>query len=110
MASTYVEDNDEGLSYARAHNKTRDRVEKVLSALDHGQALVYSSGSSAVLAALWALRPSRVLIREGYKGTHTVIESYYAQSGLGQLEAAKKKVKLDESLVLEKVTCSSPTL
>eukprot|EP01125_Pyxidicula_operculata_P010257 TRINITY_DN3380_c0_g2_i1.p1 TRINITY_DN3380_c0_g2~~TRINITY_DN3380_c0_g2_i1.p1 ORF type:complete len:425 (-),score=101.84 TRINITY_DN3380_c0_g2_i1:24-1298(-) len=79
VATTFVEGNDEGYVYSRYTQPTRDRLEQVLSALEGGHALVYSSGSAAILAALYFYRPKNIYINKGYAGTISVIENYLGQ-------------------------------
>jgi cystathionine gamma-synthase len=76
VSTTFDADNAEGLSYARAEQPTRRRLEAVLGALEGGHAVVYASGQAAATAALAHLRPRRVAIaRGGYHGTHAAVDA-----------------------------------
>ena len=62
--------------YSRESAPTRQRTEAVLSALEGGTALLYSSGLTAVHAAVSALMKEgkrRVRISGGYHGTHAAL-------------------------------------
>ncbi|KAJ3329540.1 hypothetical protein HDU76_007695 [Blyttiomyces sp. JEL0837] len=63
--------------YSRDTIHTRDRVEAVLGALEDANAVTYASGLAAVSAAFTYWAPKRVIIsKEGYHGTHGVLEVY----------------------------------
>jgi len=75
LAATYDAGNEEGLVYSRYQHPTRQRLERVLGALEGGHAVTYASGLAATVAVLRHYRPRRVLIAAGYHGTHQVLES-----------------------------------
>ncbi|KAI8052176.1 Cys/Met metabolism PLP-dependent enzyme-domain-containing protein [Syncephalis plumigaleata] len=61
--------------YSRYSQPVRDRVEKVLAAINQGEhAVTYSSGLSAIFAALMYYQPKRIAIREAYFGSHKVVK------------------------------------
>ncbi|TPX66130.1 hypothetical protein SpCBS45565_g04623 [Spizellomyces sp. 'palustris'] len=63
--------------YSREGTETRDRVETVLGALEGGYAVTYTSGLAAITAAINHVQPLRIVTsREGYHGTHGVINVY----------------------------------
>ncbi|EIM88570.1 cystathionine gamma-synthase [Stereum hirsutum FP-91666 SS1] len=62
--------------YSRYTQQTYSRVEAILSKINHGYAITYSSGLSAAHAAFLLLKPKRVAIRNGYHGVHGVLEIY----------------------------------
>jgi len=81
MATTfkYVNTNNpEDYLYTRFDQPTRKRLEKVLGALEGGHCIVYTSGSSAGLAALNYYRPGRVWINRGYMGSHATLQAYFS--------------------------------
>ena len=76
VSTTFDAENPEGLVYARTEQPTRRRLEAVIGALEGGEAVTFSSGQAATLAALLYFRPARVAIgRGGYHGTHAILES-----------------------------------
>lgn len=62
--------------YSRYTQPISTRVERVLSKVNQGYALTYSSGLAAGYAALIHLQPKRIAITEGYHGMHLVVKSY----------------------------------
>ncbi|KJE93972.1 cystathionine beta-lyase [Capsaspora owczarzaki ATCC 30864] len=58
--------------YSRMSQPTRDRAEAVLGALEHGHAVLYSTGLAAIHAAFVFYNPKRILIDGGYFGTVAV--------------------------------------
>lgn len=71
--------------YSRESAPNSTRFESILSSLLHGQAVSYSSGLSAVHAALVLLNPGRISIGEGYHGCHGVIGIFHRLTGLRKL-------------------------
>ncbi|KAI8608106.1 Cys/Met metabolism PLP-dependent enzyme-domain-containing protein, partial [Chytriomyces sp. MP71] len=68
---------DQPLVYSRMATTTRDRVESVLGALDHGHAVTYASGLAAIHAAFVFFNPSRIFMaRAGYHGSHGVLDLF----------------------------------
>ncbi|PPQ92393.1 hypothetical protein CVT25_008743 [Psilocybe cyanescens] len=62
--------------YSRYTQQVSTRAEHVLSRINDGFALTYSSGLSASYAALVFYRPKRIAIRGGYHGCHATIAVY----------------------------------
>ncbi|RXW14397.1 hypothetical protein EST38_g11458 [Candolleomyces aberdarensis] len=62
--------------YSRYTQDNTTRVEHILSKINQGCAITYSSGLSAAYAALVFFKPKRVAIRGGYHGCHATIEVY----------------------------------
>jgi cystathionine beta-lyase/cystathionine gamma-synthase len=71
--------------YSRYTQQVSSRAEHILSRINDGLALTYSSGLAASYAALVFYRPKRVAIRGGYHGCHATIEVYRKNQGI-QLE------------------------
>ncbi|KAJ5580283.1 uncharacterized protein N7459_006268 [Penicillium hispanicum] len=71
--------------YSRLSAPSSTRFETILSALLNGSALSYSSGLSALHAALTLLNPRRISIGEGYHGCHGVIDLFGRLTGLQKL-------------------------
>ncbi|EFI27686.1 cystathionine gamma-synthase [Coprinopsis cinerea okayama7 len=67
--------------YSRYTQDVSTRAEHILSKINHGFAITYSSGLSASYAALVALHPKRIAIREGYHGCHETIKVYEQARG-----------------------------
>ncbi|KAJ6538586.1 cystathionine gamma-synthase [Mycena sp. CBHHK59/15] len=76
--------------YSRYTQQVSTRVEHILSSVNDGLALTYSSGLAASYAALVLYKPRRIAISEGYHGCHATIQVY--------LKAAPevKIIKLDD--------------
>ncbi|KAF9469101.1 Cys/Met metabolism PLP-dependent enzyme-domain-containing protein [Collybia nuda] len=68
--------------YSRYTQQVRTRAEHVLSQINEGYALTYSSGLAAAYAALVHYEPKRVAISEGYVGCHTTIAVYVQTKGV----------------------------
>ncbi|KAF8812346.1 cystathionine gamma-synthase [Phlegmacium glaucopus] len=66
--------------YSRYTQQVSTRVEQILSSINDGFALTYSSGLAASYAALVFYRPKRIAIRGGYHGCHATIAVYRAQT------------------------------
>ncbi|KDR83849.1 hypothetical protein GALMADRAFT_681044 [Galerina marginata CBS 339.88] len=71
--------------YSRYTQQVSTRVEHILSRVNDGLALTYSSGLAASYAALVFYRPKRIAIRGGYHGCHATIDVYKKSRGI-QLE------------------------
>ncbi|KAG7429973.1 putative trans-sulfuration enzyme [Fusarium oxysporum f. sp. raphani] len=67
--------------YARLARPTGSRLELILSKLLKGEALVYSTGLSAIHAYLVRLGPKKVAIGGGYHGTHAVLDIHERLTG-----------------------------
>ncbi|KAJ5558000.1 Pyridoxal phosphate-dependent transferase major region subdomain 2 [Penicillium sp. DV-2018c] len=62
------------------------RFETILSTLLHGHVISYSSGLSALHAALTFLNPRRISVGGGYHGCHGVIALFTRLTGLQKLD------------------------
>ncbi|RXW17227.1 hypothetical protein EST38_g8618 [Candolleomyces aberdarensis] len=62
--------------YDRETQSNTTRVEHILSKVNQGHAVTYSSGLAAAYAALVFSKPKRVAIRGGYHGCHMTIDVY----------------------------------
>ncbi|KAJ7699987.1 Cys/Met metabolism PLP-dependent enzyme-domain-containing protein [Mycena rosella] len=62
--------------YSRYSTQISTRVEHILSKLNDGFALTYSSGLAASYSALVFYKPKRIAITEGYHGCHAMIQVY----------------------------------
>ncbi|EPS31014.1 hypothetical protein PDE_05968 [Penicillium oxalicum 114-2] len=71
--------------YSRVSAPGPSRFETILSALLNGKALSYSSGLSALHAALTLLNPRRISVGDGYHGSHGVIALFNRVTGLQKL-------------------------
>ncbi|KAM0542952.1 hypothetical protein ACHAPJ_012558 [Fusarium lateritium] len=80
--------------YARLARPTQSRLELILTKLLKADALVYSTGLSAIHAYLVRLGPKKVAIGGGYHGTHSVLDIHQRLTGI-------VKVGLDELDQLE---------
>lgn len=72
--------------YSRDSAPNTTRLETILTSLIGGRCLAYSSGLSALYAALVALNPRRISIGDGYHGSHGVISTISRLSGLQKLD------------------------
>ncbi|KAE8353859.1 Cys/Met metabolism PLP-dependent enzyme-domain-containing protein [Aspergillus coremiiformis] len=72
--------------YSRLTSPNLNRFEAVLSSLLHGEAISYSSGLSALHAALVLLNPRRIAVGNGYHGCHGVIKLFSRLTGLQKLD------------------------
>ncbi|KAJ5698094.1 hypothetical protein N7462_000099 [Penicillium macrosclerotiorum] len=72
--------------YSRLSAPNPTRFETILSSLLHGDAISYSSGLSALHAALTLLNPRRIAIGNGYHGCHGVIALFTRLTGLQKLD------------------------
>jgi cystathionine beta-lyase/cystathionine gamma-synthase len=66
--------------YSRYTQQVNTRAEHILSRINDGFALTYSSGLAASYAALVFYRPKRIAIRGGYHGAHATIAVYKTQA------------------------------
>ncbi|KAF9568962.1 cystathionine gamma-synthase [Agrocybe pediades] len=71
--------------YSRYTQDVSTRAEHILSKINEGFALTYSSGLAASYAALVFFQPKRIAIRGGYHGCHATIDVYKKTKGI-QLE------------------------
>ncbi|KAJ7068173.1 Cys/Met metabolism PLP-dependent enzyme-domain-containing protein [Mycena amicta] len=62
--------------YSRYTTQNSVRVERLLSEINDGFALVYSSGLAAGFAALVFFKPKRLAFTEGYTGTKALLQVY----------------------------------
>ncbi|TDL29400.1 cystathionine gamma-synthase [Rickenella mellea] len=69
--------------YSRYTQDVSHRAEKILSKINGGFALTYSSGLAASYAALVHYAPKRVAITDGYHGFHSTLEVYKKSKGSG---------------------------
>ncbi|OOQ83772.1 cystathionine beta-lyase [Penicillium brasilianum] len=72
--------------YSRASCPNPTRFETILTSLLNGKAISYSSGLSALHAALTLLNPRRISVGEGYHGCHGVIALFTRLTGLQKLD------------------------
>lgn len=72
--------------YSRATAPNYTRFEMILSSLLNGDVISYSSGLSALHAALTLLNPRRISIGNGYHGCHGVIALFSRITGLQKLD------------------------
>lgn len=71
--------------YGREFAPNVTRFETILSSLLHGDVVSYSSGLSALHAALILLNARHISVGEGYHGSHEVIDVVSQLSGLQKL-------------------------
>ncbi|KAJ5778709.1 hypothetical protein N7520_001955 [Penicillium odoratum] len=71
--------------YSRISTPNPTRFEIILSSLLNGTAISYSSGLSALHAALTLLNPRHISVGEGYHGCHGVIALFTRLTGLQKL-------------------------
>ncbi|KAJ5121054.1 uncharacterized protein N7515_009015 [Penicillium bovifimosum] len=71
--------------YSRMSAPNPTRFETILSTLLHGHVISYSSGLSALHAALTLLNPRRISVGGGYHGCHGVIALFTRITGLQKL-------------------------
>jgi len=81
VSTTYKTSNPQDLIYSRAHHPTRERAEALIGKLEGGKACLFSSGLSAINGLLVALKPKKIILCKGYKGTISAIELYASVSG-----------------------------
>lgn len=79
------------------------RFETILSTLCNGQAIAYSSGLSALHAALTLLNPRSISVGEGYHGCHGVIALFTRTTGLKKLalDCAPESLRKGDVILLE---------
>jgi len=77
-------------SYSRSTQPTRARVEHLISQLEGGYAVCYSSGMSALMALLHTLCPKVIAFQKGYGGTKKGIDFYMKQN------TSTKLINVDE--------------
>lgn len=87
--------------YSRLTHPNSELVEEVLGAIAGSEAVVYSSGLSAIFAALTHYNPKRLAIGLGYHGTHHIANIFTRLSGLHQLTLVREDLdKLQQGDVL----------
>ncbi|KAG9248266.1 pyridoxal phosphate-dependent transferase [Calycina marina] len=99
----------EGHIYSRHTAPNTTRFEAILSSILKGPALTYSSGLSALHAALVFLNPKRIAIRDGYHGCHGVIEVHQKLTGLKKLDLYCDASELESGDVVHVETPLNPT-
>ncbi|KAL4077322.1 Cys/Met metabolism PLP-dependent enzyme-domain-containing protein [Scleroderma yunnanense] len=62
--------------YSRYSQTIYSRVEEILSKVNHGHAITYTSGIAAAFSALVHYKPKRIAISGGYLGCHGAIDIY----------------------------------
>ncbi|KAL3465195.1 hypothetical protein BJX64DRAFT_275311 [Aspergillus heterothallicus] len=83
--SGYDSEDKSSHVYSRLTAPNFTRFETVLSSLLNGKAISYSSGLSALHAALVLLNPRRISIGNGYHGCHGVIDLFSRLTGMQKL-------------------------
>ncbi|KJA29961.1 hypothetical protein HYPSUDRAFT_32000 [Hypholoma sublateritium FD-334 SS-4] len=68
--------------YSRYTQQVSTRAEHILSRINDGFAITYSSGLAASYSALVFYRPKRIAIRGGYHGCHATIDVYKKNQGI----------------------------
>lgn len=79
------------------------RFETILSSLLHGHTISYSSGLSALHAALTLLNPRNISVGEGYHGCHGVIALFTRLTGLTKhpLDCPPEALQKGDVILLE---------
>ncbi|KAJ5481121.1 trans-sulfuration enzyme [Penicillium diatomitis] len=90
-------------TYSRVSAPSSSRFETILSSLLNGKAVAYSSGLSALHAALTLLNPRRISVGEGYHGCHGVIALFSRMTGLQKLplDCAPNDLQTGDVILLE---------
>ncbi|KAL2824818.1 hypothetical protein BDW59DRAFT_172734 [Aspergillus cavernicola] len=103
-------DNEDKTShiYSRLSAPNPTRFEAILSSLLNGEAISYSSGLSALHAALVLLNPGRIAIGNGYHGCHGVIDMFSRLTGLQQLDLDCPAEQLEAGDVIHLETPVNP--
>ncbi|RAK77079.1 uncharacterized protein BO72DRAFT_378266 [Aspergillus fijiensis CBS 313.89] len=94
--------------YSRLSAPSSTRFEAILSSLLNGEAISYSSGLSALHAALTLLNPRRIAIGNGYHGCHGVIALFSRVTGLQKLELDCPAEQLEAGDVIHLETPVNP--
>lgn len=94
--------------YSRLSAPNPTRFETILSALVNGDAISYSSGLSALHAALTLLNPRRISIGDGYHGCHGVIALFNRLTGLQKLDLDCAPEQLEAGDVIHLETPVNP--
>ncbi|KAJ5109643.1 Pyridoxal phosphate-dependent transferase major region subdomain 2 [Penicillium argentinense] len=89
--------------YSRLSAPNPTRFETILSSLCAGQTIAYSSGLSALHAALTLLNPRHISVGEGYHGCHGVIALFTRTTGLKKLplDCAASALQKGDVILLE---------
>jgi len=92
VSTTFEFNNASKMVYSRCDQPTRQRAEYLLGQLDEGIAVLYSSGMSAIFAALYHFKPRRVAIQPGgYFSVHDLLEEWYARGDIIRLDEEFKE-------------------
>ncbi|RAL04291.1 cystathionine gamma-synthase [Aspergillus ibericus CBS 121593] len=94
--------------YSRLTAPNPTRFEAILSSLLNGEAISYSSGLSALHAALVLLNPRRIAIGNGYHGCHGVISLFTRLTGLQKLDLDCPAEQLEAGDVIHLETPVNP--
>ncbi|PYH43618.1 cystathionine gamma-synthase [Aspergillus saccharolyticus JOP 1030-1] len=94
--------------YSRLSAPSSTRFETILSSLLNGEAISYSSGLSALHAALTLLNPRRIAIGNGYHGCHGVIALFSRLTGLQKLDLNCPAEELEAGDVIHLETPVNP--
>ncbi|RAL11914.1 uncharacterized protein BO97DRAFT_434963 [Aspergillus homomorphus CBS 101889] len=94
--------------YSRLSTPGSTRFEAILSSLLNGEAISYSSGLSALHAALTLLNPRRIAIGNGYHGCHGVIALFSRVTGLQKLDLDCPAEQLEAGDVIHLETPVNP--
>ncbi|KKK20247.1 hypothetical protein ARAM_003217 [Aspergillus rambellii] len=94
--------------YSRLTAPNPTRFETILSSLLNGEAISYSSGLSALHAALVLLNPRRISIGNGYHGCHGVIAMFSRLTGLQKLDLDCSVEQLEAGDVIHLETPVNP--
>ncbi|KAJ5224999.1 hypothetical protein N7468_006224 [Penicillium chermesinum] len=89
--------------YSRYTSPNPTRFEAILSDILNGHAISYSSGLSALHAALALLNPRRISMGEGYHGCHGVVALVSRLTGLKKipLDCAPSDLEAGDVILLE---------
>lgn len=95
--------------YSRHTTASTTRFETILSALLKNPAITYSSGLSAIHAALTFLNPRRISIGDGYHGSHGVVAIHERISGMQKLPLDCPASSLEDGDLILLETPVNPT-
>ncbi|KZF22447.1 PLP-dependent transferase [Xylona heveae TC161] len=100
---------DESHIYSRVTAPNTTRLESILSTLLKGRAVTYSSGLSALHAALVFLNPKKISIGDGYHGCHGVVDLQQRLTGMKKLPLDCAAEELGPGDVIHLETPVNPT-